>query len=377
MAEQPKEGIVGSLGAFRDLRGKFNDELAQAIASGDLAKAQILKSQLQGGLEQLKKELDPYQLKLRKELAKDGGFMYVGMFGEEGLARAQILDREWTFIDRSGDPLKIGGEQKTFSLAYQFKEGRSVVRDDDGIRFLLPDGSFLGRQTYASANNFSEGLAAVQYQMSNTWNFIDHEGGTAFFENFSEVGNFSSGLARVKAAGRGADYWIYINKNGERQFEDRSFRRATDFSQGYAFVYCNPTDIDTYARSRTPGFFIMGKDGRIDLDKGFEEAKKFSEGQAPVYGNGSWYYIGHPSSPYTSARGTYNSATPFSEGLAGVTIDNNYLYINQRGSRDFELEYTHSFIASPFQEGVAKISFAGRAVYIDHKGKEVKEFGNG
>lgn len=109
-----------------------------------------------------------------------------------------------------------------------------LAADDDSAPrwgYINPSGAFAIEANFLSAGDFSEGLAPVKAEyktkdgeVNSAWGFIDKTGKTVIEPQFDEVLPFSEGLAAFRK-----DKWGFIDKSGkiviEPQFESvRSFK---------------------------------------------------------------------------------------------------------------------------------------------------------
>lgn len=192
----------------------------------------------------------------------------------------------------------------------------------------------------------------------------------------ARVGEFQEGRAviyvkkeGVAAPGLITDYRAgYIDETGRVVVAPRYYA-AADFSEGLAFV-----DSDEFE-----GF--IDRDGRHVFRTDYR-VNKFHEGLAAAGGPGrrvgGWGYVDR-----TGRRvieGPYDFADDFSEGLAGVAIDNKYGFINRRGETvvrpRFDLRRegrhpTYAVSSGRFREGLACVALGGLYGYIDKSGEFV------
>jgi len=103
-------------------------------------------------------------------------------------------DGEYGYINREG---KIAIPIQ-FNSAENFSEGLAVVNfgEDEPYSYIDKSGEIIIDAQFDDARSFSEGLAAVSIDMQ--WGFIDKTGKFAIEPQFDEAGSFSDGLAMVK-----------------------------------------------------------------------------------------------------------------------------------------------------------------------------------
>jgi hypothetical protein len=190
------------------------------------------------------------------------------------------------------------------------------------------------------------------------------------------VGEFHEGRAviYVKKEGVAQPAWPtdyragYIDETGRVVVAPR-YHAAADFSEGLASV-----DSDEFE-----GF--IDRDGRHVFRADYS-AKGFHEGLAAAAERGrsvdGWGYIDRAGRRVI--EGPYHFADDFSEGLAGVAIDNKYGFINRRGEVvvqprfDLRKEGRHpryTVSSGRFSEGLACVALGGLYGYIDKSGEFV------
>ncbi|TAK96571.1 WG repeat-containing protein, partial [Patescibacteria group bacterium] len=165
----------------------------------------------------------------------EGGFSEAGDFSE-GLAFVKKKgESRGYFIDTAGNPAIIGsdGRPKMFSRGNSFSEGLAAVSDENlGNYYIDHTGQGVsGLFHLMSTGDFSEGLAVIR--AVEKFQFIDQRGNPVMPRFFKSAGKFSSGLAPVETE-RG---WMFIDKTGKTMIgEDQPFEDADQFSNGLARV---------------------------------------------------------------------------------------------------------------------------------------------
>lgn len=154
----------------------------------------------------------------------------VGYRFSEGLAAVSNAEMKIGFINKSGEiviPLK-------YYEAGIFSEGLCKVFGEDGFGFINKQGDLVIAHRFDEARNFFEDRAFVgilddDYKL--TWGFIDKDGRMIESYIYSNVLDFSEGLAAVQKD----NYWGYIDKNGNTVI-DFKYNDADSFKNGLAFV---------------------------------------------------------------------------------------------------------------------------------------------
>jgi len=324
-------------------------------------------------------------------------------------------DDKWGFIDRTGRivvPLQ-------FDSANDFHEGLGLVTAKGKKIFIDAGGRVIITPQFDIVNNFSEGLAAVNIGetripnlglISNPgrWGYIDRTGKLVIPLKFTHAENFSEGLAAVRDGDRGG----FIDHQGKFVF-DVSLDVTLGFHEGVVGVLWKgtltyfdrtgkriPTTVDygpksnSFSEGLVPlsikgkwGF--MDQTGKLSIKPQFDDAEDFSEGLAPVkvqsadtvwcpadtQGNRSgstmmYGYIDKTGKLVIPA--VFNSAEPFSEGLASVRKCDQAFFIDKTGKTVIAGNFTY---ASSFSGGLAHVETLTKdgllAGYIDKTGKQV------
>ncbi len=161
----------------------------------------------------------------------------------DGYAMVNTKTRKFIYIDTKGIPIYpgISGNQETFVSIKQvrpFRDGLAAYYDF-GKRlygFIDRKGMIKILPQFTEAENFSEGLAAVQKKTSTNemkWGFIDKTGKVVIDYIFSnKPGNVSDGMILVTSAD---NLKGYMNTGGQLVI-DTKFADAFPFYQGMAFV---------------------------------------------------------------------------------------------------------------------------------------------
>lgn len=212
-------------------------------------------------------------------------------------------------------------------------KGRYGFIDNKGkLLFSLP-------QEVINVRDFSEGLAVVGSKLGERhtgWGYIDVSGKVVIQPKYERARSFSGGLAAVRQDGK----WGFINQSGELIISfsfDLEDNEEIRFSEGLAVVrYASPPD---------PKY--RGKYGYIDQSGNLAIGPQFS------------------------------SASPFSEGLAIISIERidrrpKRGYIDKEGEVIIQPQFT---VAKDFSEGLAMVQVGeygtAKVGYIDKTGKLV------
>lgn len=212
------------------------------------------------------------------------------------------------------------------------------------------------------AFNLSPSIGSVK---AGNYGYIDKTGKLVIKSQFSEVKNFSQGLAAVKIA----DKWGYTNKTGKLVIEPE-FNDARSFSEGLAAVKLD----DKWGYIDTTGKMVVTQE--------FNDTYGFFEELAAVEINSRWGYIDRTGKFVIKPQ--FGSVYSFSEGLAAVVNDGYELgYIDKTGKQIISIESNAGIIGiEGFSQGVALVETGGGGTcgpvicaygYIDKTGKIIVE----
>ena len=319
------------------------------------------------------------------------------------------------YIDRTGKiivPLQFDG-------ANEFHEGLALVTSGRQQAFINEAGQVVIKPDFDIVDDFSEGLAAVnigQRRIPNIgvisnpgkWGYIDKTGKLVIPLKFTHAEDFSEGLAAVTDGDRGG----FIDHTGKILFEvpldvtlgfhegivgvllrggvtyfDRTGKKvpspAIDYGPSYHSMSEGLAAIATGGKS---GF--IDQTGKLLIEAKFEDAGAFSEGLAPVKikgevvwcprdadGNRSgstmlWGYIDKTGKLVIPAQ--FESAAPFSEGLAAIHNCDQAYFIDKSGKTVISEKFRY---ASSFSGGLAHVETMTKDdllfSYVDKTGKIV------
>ena len=200
----------------------------------------------------------------------------------EGLAAVRVKDK-WGYIDHSGSFVIQPKFDAVGVLDYpgddpmDFSEGLAAVRiggSDGRVGFIDKTGTLVVPAKYASAWQFSDGLAAVQDVFSGKWGYIDRSAKQIIKPQFTDARSFSGGLAPATTLEHGAAKgWGYIDKTGSFVISP-AYTLALDFHEGLALVL-------TMKNGSYVGQFIDSK-GNPSTNLNCHGGNSFAQGLAPV-----------------------------------------------------------------------------------------------
>ena len=108
------------------------------------------------------------------------------------------------------------------------------------------------------------------------------------------------------------------------------------------------------------------KTGDVVIPFKYDEVYNFSEGLAGVSLNGKWGFIDKSGKVVVPLN--YDEANLFNEGLADVKLNGKWGFIDKSGKEVVPLKYDEAIF---FYEGLAMVELNGKCGYINKSGKEV------
>ncbi len=331
----------------------------------------------------------------------------LGKYSDDVKLAPAMRNRKWGFVYYKGETII----DFQFDEAKPFKESFAPVKTGDKWGYI--DKSFIENENYFIkpvfdyAEGFSDGLAKVR--RDGIYNYINIKGQFVFpniYDNKTKfLPEFSEGLAPIEINGK----WGFIDKNfsydeNRVYVTEPQYDYALDFSEGYAGVSLNGKYgfIDSNGQIVIePQFDIVwgfseglamvklfGKYGFIDkqffksfkrkyvVDPIYEDADSFYNDTAPISKNGVWGYlkkdgfIGSNIKVIELVKPALQRAYRFSDGIAGVRVNNKYGFIDLNGKYITEPVYEN---IKDFEDGFAQIKLEGNYGFIDKEGNyEIK-----
>ena len=139
---------------------------------------------------------------------------------------------------------------------------------------MIKQGNFVIRLQYNKADNFHEGLAAVQKDWR--WGYIDRLGNVVIPYQYDEAFCFDGGVAPVKKDGK----WMVIDTKGAVKFKT-DFKNIFPFHEGVAEVEIRDKKYKGEVCSN-----LIDKEGNLLFQKDYDLEGNFSEGCIFAYDRG-------------------------------------------------------------------------------------------
>lgn len=301
----------------------------------------------------------------------------------EGFAAIQV-GASWGFIDVNGD-LSI---EPCFQDVGSFNSGVAAARVGEKWGFINTAGEWVIEPVFESVLPFSDGLAAVSSH--GKIGFINITGEVVLEAEFDEASRFSEGLSRVVTyASKRTHHVKYINRNGDTVIDWNALLVSLGTTGGVrGFVDQNVTSTQMSTTYLFAGKSVGRNSMTTIVGSSPDRDCHFHNGLVPVWVRGKYGYInrfGELAIPLV-----FDSASPFSEGLALVSIrlpiaadfgvgvsKERYGFIDTRGNFAIAPVYAS---ACNFSDGVARVELRSKhkVGFIDKAGKvlfEMKKIG--
>jgi hypothetical protein len=256
------------------------------------------------------------------------------------------------------------------------------VGASDGI-YVDRSGNQVINKKFYRGWDFSEGLAVAMETEGGKWGFIDKSGNFAIPPQFASsagdyVSSFEGGFAEIEIAGK----FGYIDHSGKFAIPP-TLLDGDSFHNGYSRVVVegpcvimeslpcsSPRTVPpgAVAESSTPRckYTFVDSTGRVISDLRFDSALPFSEGLAPVQMGKLWGYLDTSGQLVISPK--FEKAEPFSNGLGLVRSNGLYGYIDRSGIFVIPAKFNR---AENFADGLALIgNEETQYSYIDTSGRQ-------
>lgn len=228
----------------------------------------------------------------------------------------------WNYVNGLGNILLNGNYEE----AQPFAEGIAIVRKNGTLRVITEDGTvqkILDEDILSAAGCYGNGMAPVQ--IAEGYIYIDSEGDKVLGP-YDKASSFCNGVAAVMTG----EQWQIIDTAGtvvlgglENVILD-GLGRCSGQNVILAFL--------------DGSYSLYTLDGRRISNEGYEDADVFgTDGFLAVKKNGLWGYIDTEGNWVLEPQ--YRAAKSFSNGLAGVCIDDMWGFIDRSGKIVITCEY--------------------------------------
>lgn len=284
-----------------------------------------------------------------------------GQAGHYRNGRARFLKRrKWGYADLAGTVLI----EPQFDSAWNYSEGLASVEWNGRWLYINEAGEVAVDAGFSDARDFADGFARAsadvmfairaapsgrRLEVQGSYGFIDRTGNFTIPPLYRSAQDFSEGLAAVKLSMR----WGYIDKGGLVAIP-ATYSWVSPFSQGLACV------------KRNGRYGYVARTGDVAIELRYLKAFDFSEGLAAVRQNGAWGFIDTAGS--WAINPTFEDVSPFREGLARAGVSGRFGYIHRSGKWAIPPRYEG---ATSFSEGLALVQQGKRRACIDAGGETV------
>jgi len=211
--------------------------------------------------------------------------------------------------------------------------------------YINTKGELVIMDKYDGVREFSEGLAAVNYQ--GQWGYIDVNGRTVIDFTYRSAFAFHDGIARVQDFDQ--KYW-YVDRTG-KVLNQQGLTLAYDSSDGLARIKLDK------------GYNFISMSGDTLLDESYQGARDFEYGLA-VIKNFGYYGVISTTGDFVIPA-SYNKINVDPTTIR-VKQNNQYILFNHLGERINKIAYAS---CSPYQSGRAVVSLNGILSMISDEGK--------
>jgi hypothetical protein len=269
------------------------------------------------------------------------------------------------FIDETGKVV-LELEHPAYLAGDNFYDGLTKFWTGESGRtlygFIDTSGRVRIKPQFTHAYEFIEGLCAVCIS-DEKCGFIDKDGSFAIEPKYRTVFPFMDGFAVV---GFDLEKIGFVNKSGVLVVEPRfGHLIGTGFSEGLSAI--------AYPYGK---YGYINTQGELVIPMQFDQATPFSEGLAAVSVDGKWGYI--DKSGKFVIQPQYRDAGRFSEGLAPINSEPSLMATDQTGVGTGYIDKTGTLIiarpfgnATSFVDGIAKVYEHGKMGYINKKGNYI------
>lgn len=282
----------------------------------------------------------------------------------EGLAAVQLgsnKSERWGFLDKTGR----FAIEASFQNAHSFNNGLAPVQSSGKWGYIKKNGEWAIKPIYDKAHIFSEERAAIC--LDGKIGYIDTKGNIIVKPAYDVGMPFSEGVAQVANFGTESNPGdiFYFDKTGKKLFQvDKSIRHTSN-PKGY---YSSAGSIDFYDPD---SFQVNGKNYEYRADNAFhhpnEQTQKFRYDRQQFSCDKRFGYLNKQGKTVIPFQ--FDSAMPFSEGVACVSKDKLFGFIDENGNYIFEKRFES---ASNFHDGLAFVTVTkGNSGFINKSGNIV------
>lgn len=243
-------------------------------------------------------------------------------------------------------------QNDTISFARRQNNSSEIINGDGQFVAITISGFlYFNFPSYLIVESFQNGLFKVFDKRRNLYGFVKKDGNTAIRPQFTEADDFYEGLAAVELPSRRGTYYSYINIKGKQEF-NYQFKNAYRFSQGIALVEITKNN-----------FGLINKFGKITPINGvYQNVYNPKEGFCITNArkNGQTKYGFVKTNGQIILEPTYDfvdnfemgTATFFNEGKAGMIDTTGNIVIEARYDEIYRFDQFHYIYESDGLKGL-------------------------
>lgn len=240
----------------------------------------------------------------------------------------------------------------TLLLIYSFVGAQAPLQVGDKVNYIDSLGDVVNAGMFKRGTAFSEGFAAVDVSHAGEqakWFFIGEDFTVKIPYGYDTVGLFNGGLCPVKKG----DAWFYIGNKGLVQIE-AAFLEAGNFHEGIASV------------KDENGVFLIDEKGERITATYFDEISSLEDSVFGAKAKGNEYWSLYHLNGKVILQDSFYYLEPSPNGLVCVNRLGGYRFLNRKG----ELQFGRAYLdARAFSEGLACVRMEKNWVFIDEQGK--------
>lgn len=220
------------------------------------------------------------------------------------------------------------------------------------VNYIDSLGHVVNSGMFKRGTAFSEGLAAVDVSHAGEdpkWFFIGEDYSVKIPYGYDTVGLFNEGLCPVKKG----DSWFYIGTNGLNSIS-ANYHLASNFSNGTAKV------------KDENGAYLINLTGERISPIFYEEISSLQDSVFGAKGKGNAYWSLYHLDGSVVLEDSFYYVEPSANGIICVNRLGGLRFVNRKG----ELQFGRVLLdAKAFSQGLACVQFERNWVFIDEKGK--------
>ena len=273
--------------------------------------------------------------------------------------------------------------------------GLAALKIGREVGFITEQGEMVIEPQYNNMVAFNEGLASLRHE--GIYIVINKNNEIVYQSESVLLDEFSGGFSRVLDFDKKEVY--YVNKKFEQASPSFSMDyNLSDFENGFASIIDKDGKYGVINRKgeiivpvEYDFIFQYGDDSESDMftvemgDKlvfydtlgnqvlkpyyDYESHNFFSEGLAVVSRNNKYGFINLNCKEVIKLQ--YDSAYSFSEGLAAVCLNGKWGFINKRNKVVIPFQYDD---VNTFYDGLAAVKLNGKYGFVNKEGKQVIDF---